>query len=290
AADGSRLRLPGGQRRGAAADAELAPALDAALHRAAQGASGLRPRLVQAAPRRQHADLLPHPDVGGGHRPLRAQPRALGAGRAARPLGVRRNGAGGDARSYGLPTDRGAALPPDARSTRILLVPAAAGGAGGMSMDEQALIEYVTRQRWYGAKSRTVTHSEVLDTVPIRQAEPQLTLALVELRYDTGAHDLYQLLFSGGADDAPFDGLAEDAGIAREMLSAMRTGVTLQGSEGVAEFRPSEDFSALGRELGAARLVSSEQSNSSVVFDDTLILKVFRHLEPGINPELEMLR
>ena len=66
--------------------------------------------------------------------------------------------------------------------------------------------------------------------------------------------------------------------------------MTLQGSEGVAEFRPAEDFSALGRELGAARLVSSEQSNSSVVFDDALILKVFRRLEPGINPELEMLR
>ncbi|MFL5960339.1 MAG: phosphotransferase [Gaiellaceae bacterium] len=157
-------------------------------------------------------------------------------------------------------------------------------------MDERRLIEYVTRQRWYGAKSRTVSHSAVLDTVTIRQADPQLALALVELRYDTGAHDLYQLLFSGGAEDAPFDGLAEDAGIAREIVSAMRTGLTLQGSQGLAEFRPAEDFSALGRELGAARLIASEQSNSSVVFEDALILKIFRRLEPGINPELEMLR
>jgi maltokinase len=158
-----------------------------------------------------------------------------------------------------------------------------------MTMDEQALIDYVTRQRWFGAKSRTVSHSEVLDMVTIRQAEPQLSVALVEIRFDTGAHDIYQLLFSGSVDE-PFDGLAEDASIAREIVSAMRTGLTLQGSQGVAEFHPAEDFSALGRELGAARLVSSEQSNSSVVFDDALILKVFRHLEPGINPELEMLR
>jgi maltokinase len=157
-------------------------------------------------------------------------------------------------------------------------------------MDERALIEYVTRQRWYGAKSRTVSHSEVLDTVTIRHAEPQLALALVEVRFDTGAHDIYQLLVSGTAGDAPFDGLAENAGLGREIVSAMRAGLTLQGSEGVAEFRPAEDFTPLGRELGAARLVSSEQSNSSVVFDDALILKVFRHLEPGINPELEMLR
>ena len=157
-------------------------------------------------------------------------------------------------------------------------------------MDEQSLIEYVTRQRWYGAKSRTVSHSELLDTVTIRQAEPQLSLALVEMRFDTGTHDVYQLLVSSDTEGEPIDGLAKDAGIAREIVSAMRAGATLQGSEGLAEFTPAEDFSALGRELGAVRLVSSEQSNSSVVFDDALILKVFRRLEPGINPELEMLR
>jgi len=157
-------------------------------------------------------------------------------------------------------------------------------------MDERALIEYVARQRWYGSKSRAVSHSEVLDTVTIRQAEPQLTLALVEMRFDTGAHEIYQLLFSGSPDLRTFDGLAEDAGIAREIVSAMRTSQTLQGGQGVAEFHPAEDFSTLGRELGAARLVASEQSNTSVVFDDALILKVFRRLEPGINPELEILR
>src|SRR3954454_21219340 len=157
-------------------------------------------------------------------------------------------------------------------------------------MDERSLIEYVTRQRWYGAKSRLVSHSDVLDTVTIRQAAPRLSLALVEMRFDTGAHEIYQLLVTGDAVGGPVDGLAEDAGIARELVSAMRTGLTQQGSEGVVEFSPAEDFSALGRELGAARLVSSEQSNSSVVFDEALILKIFRRLEPGVNPELEMLR
>jgi predicted trehalose synthase len=43
-------------------------------------------------------------------------------------------------------------------------------------------------------------------------------------------------------------------------------------------------------EAPAVRSIGVEQSNSSIVFDDRLILKVFRRLEPGDNPELEMLR
>ncbi len=50
-----------------------------------------------------------------------------------------------------------------------------------------------------------------------------------------------------------------------------------EGGEPVGPGTPS-------REMGV------EQSNTSIVFDDRLVLKVFRKVEPGINPELEMLR
>jgi maltokinase len=154
-----------------------------------------------------------------------------------------------------------------------------------MTFNELAAIEYVTKQRWYGAKSRAVTHSEVLDSVELRTTDPYFTLELVEMRYDTGAHDIYQLLHG----DTEIDGLEHPAA-ARELVHAMRSGLTLQGAEGTVEFRPVEGFAGLGRELLEARPVGGEQSNTSLVFDDELILKVFRRLEPGINPELEMLR
>ena len=38
------------------------------------------------------------------------------------------------------------------------------------------------------------------------------------------------------------------------------------------------------------RPVGVEQSNSSIVFGEALILKAFRRVEPGVNPELELLR
>ena len=157
-----------------------------------------------------------------------------------------------------------------------------------MSFDEHALIEHVTRQRWYGAKSREVTHAQLLDSVAVRTSEPQLALALVEMRYDTGAHDTYQLVYALRDGELEIDGLADPA-LARELVSAMRSGLTLQGAEGVVEFRPVDGFAGIGRELIETRSISAEQSNTSVVFDDELILKVFRRLEPGINPELEML-
>lgn len=158
------------------------------------------------------------------------------------------------------------------------------------SFDERILIDYVTEQRWYGAKSRAVSHAGVLDSVVLRTTEPQFALALVEMRYETGAHDIYQLLYSLHEGELGLDALAGDPSLARELVSAMRSGLTLQGAEGIVEFQGVEGFTALGRELTAARQIGSEQSNTSVVFDEELILKVFRRLEPGINPELEVLR
>jgi maltokinase len=157
-----------------------------------------------------------------------------------------------------------------------------------MRIDEQELIEYVTEQRWYGSKSRTVSHSQVLDLVILRETDPAYSLALVEIRFDTGAHEIYQLLLSADGD-LRLDGL-QDAALARELVHAIRGGLTLQGEEGVVEFRTVTGFAGLGREMLDARSVGAEQSNTSIVFDDELILKAFRRLEPGINPELEMLR
>jgi trehalose synthase-fused probable maltokinase len=156
-------------------------------------------------------------------------------------------------------------------------------------VDEQALIDYVTQQRWYGSKSRAVTRAQLLDSVVLRTTEPQFALAIIELVYETGVHDTYQLLYALIDGEIELDGLDEPQ-LARELVSAMRSGLTLHGAEGIVEFRPAEGFAALGRELTDARSVGAEQSNTSIVFDDELILKAFRRLEPGINPELEVLR
>jgi maltokinase len=154
-------------------------------------------------------------------------------------------------------------------------------------IDEQDLISFVTAQRWFGSKTREVVHAKLIDSAVLRDADPRCAIELVELDFGSGLHESYQLLRVLDGDEP--DGLNEPA-LARELVHAMRAGVTLHGADGVLEFRRVEGFAGLGRELVTARPIGTEQSNSSIVFDEELILKAFRRLEPGINPELELLR
>jgi len=149
---------------------------------------------------------------------------------------------------------------------------------------ERELIDFVTAQRWFGSKTREVTHAQVIDRVTLRDADPALELALVEVRFETGTHETYQLL----TDDS-HDAL-DDPRQVRELVHMVRGGAKLPGENGVVEFAAVEGAPTFGQELREARPVGAEQSNSSIVFDEELILKVFRRLEPGINPELELLR
>ena len=151
---------------------------------------------------------------------------------------------------------------------------------------EQQLIDFVTSQRWFGSKTRDVTHSAIVDRATLREEDPRLELLLVETRFDTGTHETYQLL---AGDTHELDSLADPRQV-RELVHLMRTSTKVPAGEGIVEFAAIESFAGIGHELREARPVGAEQSNTSIVFDEELILKVFRRLEAGINPELELLR
>ncbi|HZP71998.1 MAG TPA: hypothetical protein VFA97_01345 [Gaiellaceae bacterium] len=149
--------------------------------------------------------------------------------------------------------------------------------------DERELIDFVTSQRWFGSKTRSVTRAAVIDRVLLRDGGPRLELQLVEIGFDTGTHETYQLLTDGTND------VLGDPREVRELVHLVRRAEHLEGEHGTIEFCAVRGHTAAG-ELREARQITAEQSNSSIVFDEELILKVFRRLEAGINPELELLR
>jgi maltokinase len=163
--------------------------------------------------------------------------------------------------------------------------------------------DWIVGQRWFGSKSRDVAGIEVAECVPLREDSPKLALALVEARFGEGTHETYQVPLgqrpeSDGWNERViaeangvtiYDALADPA-CGRELLHRMRSGSEETEDEGTLRFRWAETAGAgLGGTVDV-RPVGVEQSNSSIVFGEALILKAFRRVEPGVNPELELLR
>jgi maltokinase len=172
----------------------------------------------------------------------------------------------------------------------------------GKLLDCPQLRTWLTQQRWYASKTRPVTAIEIVESVELRE-HPTLVLALAQARFAQGTHELYQLPLgiapdSGERGDAEVIGEADDLVAfdavpnpihARELLRRIEAGGDLQTEEGRFSFRCDGEPGVAGVDP-EVRPVGVEQSNSSIVFGDRLVLKVFRKLEPGINPELEILR
>ncbi len=64
-----------------------------------------------------------------------------------------------------------------------------------VSVDTQFLESWLVEQRWFASKSRDLSAVNLLETLTLRESEEQpLVLALVEARFATGTHELYQVL------------------------------------------------------------------------------------------------
>ncbi len=158
-----------------------------------------------------------------------------------------------------------------------------------MNIDSQALRELLPTRRWFGGKGREIAAITVLDSCRVDPDSPDLLFCLAAVRYDDGDDDLYSLPLladeSGAVRDA-VDEVESLRGIGRLMVQ----GGTCHGEHG--EFR----FSGAGLDPMAPpggrsiRIVGAEQSNSSIVLDESTIVKLFRRVEIGPNPELELNR
>jgi trehalose synthase-fused probable maltokinase len=185
----------------------------------------------------------------------------------------------------------------------VTQIPDPAALAAQVSEDD--LRGYVLERRWFGAKSREVASLQVLSAAPARTVPPLCAVCLVETRFDTGTHEVYQLPlgFRPAGEGWEAGAIAEvdgwtaydavlDPVLAREVVHLMRQGQTLTTEDGRLEFRrvEGEELGFEISDLAQARPMDAEQSNTSVVFDDEHVLKLYRRLEAGINPELELLR
>ncbi len=166
-----------------------------------------------------------------------------------------------------------------------------------------ALPEYLRARRWFGGKDRRITAARFTRAVPLRDAGGAL-LTLVEVAYTEGEPELYVLplrlapegsdqalaTLRGGAQGAVVDALGDpafDTALVRTIARRRRhaaDGGSLVGvaAPSLAHLVPRDDA------LPEATLSTAEQTNSSVVFGERLILKLYRRADAGAHPDIEI--
>jgi len=163
---------------------------------------------------------------------------------------------------------------------------------------EDTLAAWLVRQRWFAGKGRTVHDLAVVADTEVIPGDPGLRHLMVTVSHGATS-DCYQL-FAGyrariparlrhaliGTHDGRqvYDAL-HDPDLTRELLDA----IVAERTVGTLRFCRTPWAEILWGEPGLDSLVlTGEQSNTSLVFGESAILKVFRRVSPGPNPELEV--
>jgi maltose alpha-D-glucosyltransferase/alpha-amylase len=177
------------------------------------------------------------------------------------------------------------------------------------------LPEFLAQQRWFGGKARAIQSAEILDVIPIVMGKRTAFLILVRVIYTQEDNDLYALpliateenllpispaldsisalhlkLEGDGRETILYNAFL-DADFSKAVFDFVRTGSTSNGGVGELTAFPLRVFQDLLDAGGAPpdpSLMKAEQSNTSIRYGDRFILKVFRRLEEGINPDLEI--
>ncbi|MBI4545688.1 MAG: putative maltokinase, partial [Gemmatimonadetes bacterium] len=191
---------------------------------------------------------------------------------------------------------------------------------------EQVLPGYLAPRRWFAGKARRIRGASIQELLPVSLPSGHAYLCFLQVTYDEGAPETYllPLAFAAGERAATLArleatavvarvraGAAQEEGVlydavfepafASALLDAMWRRRRLKGTRGEVAGAMARTYGALWQETGDGAgpaapgraglrpsLLKGEQSNSNVVYGDGLMLKLFRKLEPGVNPDLEV--
>jgi maltose alpha-D-glucosyltransferase/alpha-amylase len=191
---------------------------------------------------------------------------------------------------------------------------AVAESRGGRELAQSVLPEYLPNQRWFAAKDRKIERVQLADSAEIKGPGGVGTylLAGLDVALQGAPAQRYLLPFTvawgeehlaQGAPLLPFTlakarrgpkvGVLYDAthadGFARALVGLIHDGRTLKSGDLTLRAHAGARKEELAISPDAAvRRLGTEQSNSSLLVEERVMLKVYRQLHPGIHPEIEI--
>jgi maltose alpha-D-glucosyltransferase/alpha-amylase len=180
-------------------------------------------------------------------------------------------------------------------------------------IERDLLLPFLQRQRWFGGKARVSRTARFADWGLVRRGPQPLFVTIVDVDFEDGARDRYFLPLTicayadvkgleerspnailahvtGARKGLLFDAWLDDR-YARTLLDALEREEQFATKRGSVRALKTPAFAGIrggaGEDLRVTRM-PVDQSNTSVVYGDRLILKLFRRLQPGINPDFEI--
>lgn len=157
------------------------------------------------------------------------------------------------------------------------------------------LPSWLPAQRWFAGKDRPITAVHPLGWTAVLEGDPLLLHLVIEVEQDD-RRDPYQLLIGQRQAHVPDVSTAAtigdsrcyeasgDADLTAVLLDHIASGTTV--GELRFELEPGAELTTGLR----AHPITSEQSNTSLVYGSQYILKLFRKLTPGLNKDLRLHR
>lgn len=168
-------------------------------------------------------------------------------------------------------------------------------GVGRMDMN-LPFADWLPRQRWYAGRTRTLSGVAPTQMLSLRD---DLDLVILDVGYTDGTQERYQVLVGWTTGSATEFGELATIGVdgertaydamydpraARDLLAM------IDASSTVGPLQFTKEPGAVLPLDATPRVSSAEQSNTSVVFDKAAVLKAFRRVTPGVNPDIELNR
>ncbi len=137
------------------------------------------------------------------------------------------------------------------------------------------VVQQLQQARWFGGKSRAIRDTHVVDRACWVD---DATISLIEVRYSDGPPETYVL-----ADRL------DEAAVPRALVRQFHGASMATEAGGELRFRPTQLLETIPlASTEPVSLMRAEQSNTSIRYGDALILKVFRRVQFGPNPDVEI--
>lgn len=156
------------------------------------------------------------------------------------------------------------------------------------TIDLAHLPEFLRTRRWFGGKGLPIKSVNIIEQARLGK-DGQYTLGVLEVSYELGHPERYLAALTTNGSGAPREALEDDE-LALLLMDLIRNQGEVEAGSGKLRGEYLDDggpLKALSK-TPTVRRISAEQSNTSIVFDERVIMKIIRKLDLGYNPEWEV--